>query len=222
LGFLTINLDMTGREVVLVGAGRVGRRKLADLVKAGARVRVVEPEPDDEVLALAKDGQIRLEPAFSESFLDLRPLIFVAIDDPEEGSRLAALARGRGLLINVADKPLDCDFHMPAVADFSPLRLAVTTDGASPALSALIAKELRERYRGHGLLAALLGELRPEIMASELPPPARREILTLLAGDSALLAMLAEGKASQARDRAGQLIRTFEDQARSGPLGVDG
>ena len=222
MGFLSINLDMTGREALVVGAGRVGRRKLADLLKAGARVRVVEPNPDESVLALASEGRIRLEPEFSESFLDLRPLIFVAADDPAEGSRLAALARSRGLWINVADQPIDCDFHMPAVADFEPLRLSVTTDGASPALSAAIARELRERYRAHGLLARMLAELRPLVLARPLAPEKRREILTSLAEDCLLLSLLAEGREREARARAEALLGPLRPPEGFSALGVDG
>jgi siroheme synthase (precorrin-2 oxidase/ferrochelatase) len=112
----------------------------------------------------------------------------------------------------VADRPADCDFHLPAVADLPPLRLAVTTGGASPALSAIIAAELRERYRGRGRLAALLARLRPEIMAAVPDPSRRRAILTELAGDPGLTAGLAEDRIEEARARLGELLA---------PLGVE-
>jgi precorrin-2 dehydrogenase/sirohydrochlorin ferrochelatase len=201
---------MAGREVLLIGAGRVGRRKLAVLLKAGAAVRVVEPKPDEGLLGMAAVGLVRLEASFDESFLSLRPIIIAAVDDPEEGRRLAALARGLGLLINVADQPADCDFHVSAVADLAPLRLAVTTEGASPALSAVIAAELRVRYRGHGLLASLLARLRPAILASGLPPERRRAMLLALASNPDLPALLAEGRAEEAKRALLDIIRPVE------------
>lgn len=221
MGFLTINLDMTGREALLIGAGRVGRRKLADLLKVGAKVRVVEPHPDDEIRDLARQGVIRLEKELSESFLDLKPVIFVAADDPGVGSRLSALAKARGLLINVADKPSECDFYMPAVADLSPLRLAVTTDGASPALAALIAAELRALYRGHGLLAAMLAKVRPAVLSSDLGEGERRRILTSLAEEPRLPVMLAKGEDGRARELVIDLLGSVRPPVDFLPPGGD-
>jgi siroheme synthase-like protein len=210
VGFLAINLDMGGRRALLAGAGRVGRRMLSDLLTAGAAVLVVEPRPSEEVRALAAEGRIRLEARFEEAFLDDRPIVFAALDDPGEGRRLAALARSKGLWVNVADQPADCDFHVPAVADLSPLRLAVTTDGGSPALAAAVAADARVRYRGHGRLAAILGRLRPLVMASGLSPECRREILLRAASDAGLADLLADGRTPEAMARLRELIRPVE------------
>jgi precorrin-2 dehydrogenase/sirohydrochlorin ferrochelatase len=102
---------------------------------------------------------------------------------------------------------------MPAVADLAPLRLAVTTEGASPALSALIAAELRDRYRGHGLLASLLARIRPVVMAAGLPPERRRGILLGVAADPALPGLLAEGRTEEAKSRLRDIIDPVEPPA---------
>jgi precorrin-2 dehydrogenase/sirohydrochlorin ferrochelatase len=200
LGYLTVNVDFNGRPALLIGAGEVGRRKLSDLVKAGARITVVEPRPDLRVRELAGQGRIRLEPLFSESLLDDSPWVFIALPDPDQARELSALARGRGLMVNVADRPGDCGFIMPAVADLSPLRLAVSTDGASPALSARIATELRVNYRGHGLLAAALARLRPAVFRAVPDPAIRRALLFALGADQALPRLFGEGRRAEAWD----------------------
>ncbi|MDR2442572.1 MAG: bifunctional precorrin-2 dehydrogenase/sirohydrochlorin ferrochelatase [Deltaproteobacteria bacterium] len=210
LGFLTINLNFSHRPALLIGAGGVGRRKLADLLKALAKVMVVEPKPDSYVTELANRGEIFLTGAFDESLLDASPLVFVAIDDPLEAKRLAHIARARGCWVNVVDRPEDCDFYMPAVVDLSPLRLAVTTDGASPALAAHIASELRERYLGHGLLADLMGRLRPWILKAGLSPEDRRTIFVSLAAQPELPKLLAENRIQEARKIIVDLIRPVE------------
>ncbi|MDR2301044.1 MAG: bifunctional precorrin-2 dehydrogenase/sirohydrochlorin ferrochelatase [Deltaproteobacteria bacterium] len=193
MGWLSVNIDFSNREVLLVGAGQVGRRKLADLLAAGARVRVIEPKVDPFLAKLQASGEILLENEFKESFLDARPWVFLALDDNAEAQRLGALARGRGLLVNRADRPEDCDFFMPALVGEAPFRLTVSTLGHAPALSARVAKELRTGYRGYGDLARLLGRVRPLILNSGLDPKKRRLIFKVLAEDKSLPELLSLG-----------------------------
>src|SRR3954454_5846913 len=46
---LPLFLNLTGRDVVLVGGGPVATAKLRQLLAAGARVRVIAPEITDEI-----------------------------------------------------------------------------------------------------------------------------------------------------------------------------
>lgn len=51
-------LDLTGRAVVVVGAGAVGARKVAELLAAGAHVTVVAPHVADAVADAAAAGRV--------------------------------------------------------------------------------------------------------------------------------------------------------------------
>jgi siroheme synthase-like protein len=178
----------------------VGQRKLAALLKAGAKIRVVEPNPEPVVLKLYAEGLIRLEKVFDETYLEACPLVFVAVDDAAESAAITNCARSKGLLVNSADRPSESDFFLPAVVDEDPFRVAVSTDGASPALAASVAAELRERYRGYGKFTELLGRLRPLIMASDLDSSDRRRLFFALANDSQLLKFIKDGSYCQARE----------------------
>jgi siroheme synthase-like protein len=206
LGFLTINLNFTGRPALLVGAGAVGKRKLAALLEAGAAVTVVEPKPDPAVSEMAQSGLIRLVPEFSDSLLESGPVVFVATDDSELSRQIARAAGAQGLLLNVADCPRECNFLMPAIVDLSPLRLAVTTEGASPALAAHLAADFRVRYLGHGLLAKLLGRLRPLILEADLDPNIRSGIFKALAANGQLPELLLANRLAEATEIVGLLI----------------
>jgi siroheme synthase-like protein len=195
LGWLSVNIDFSGRQVLLIGAGQVGKRKLKDLLATGAKVKVVEPTDDPYLTDLANKRVITLEKVFDESFLDQAPWVFVAVDgDAEsEGVRISALARRRGLMVNVADRPSACSFIMPALVSDPPFRLTVSTSGASPALSAAVARELRVRYKGYGALARLLGRLRPLVLSSGLDQVKRKTIFKAMAEDRALAELLDRG-----------------------------
>lgn len=77
-------------------------------------------------------------------------LAFVATDRPEAA---AARLKGRGLLVNVTDRPDLCDFTVPSVLDRNPVIVAVGTSGASAGM----AKQLRLRLEK--LLPQRLGAL---------------------------------------------------------------
>src|SRR5262245_48384453 len=55
-------LKLERRDVLLVGGGKVASAKLPELLRAGARVRVVAPHVHDSVMAL--DGVIVVQRAF--------------------------------------------------------------------------------------------------------------------------------------------------------------
>ncbi|MDR1546514.1 MAG: bifunctional precorrin-2 dehydrogenase/sirohydrochlorin ferrochelatase [Deltaproteobacteria bacterium] len=199
MGSLFVNVDFAGRPALLIGAGSVGRRKLGDLLAAGADVLVVEPDPVPETRQLAAEGRLRLASAFDETMLDSGPWIFVAVGDGPLAAKLAQLAKARNLPINVADRPELCSFMMPALAADPPFAVAVSTDGTSPALAAAVAAELRARYRGYGAVASLLGRLRPLVLASDLPIERRRVIFKRLAGAPELACLLSEGREAELR-----------------------
>lgn len=139
-------LDLRGVDVLVVGAGRIAARKVAGLVAAGARVRVVAPEVS-AALDRAAVVELRLR-RYEPSDLDGVRLVMVATGDPEVDAAVAADATAAGLWVNAADRPEHCSFILPAIARNGPLSIAVSTGGASPAL----ARRLRDRA------AELLGD----------------------------------------------------------------
>lgn len=62
-----VGLDLTGRRVVVVGAGTVAQRRLPRLVAAGADVLIIAPEATPAVEAMAAAGEVRWE---ARSYLD--------------------------------------------------------------------------------------------------------------------------------------------------------
>jgi siroheme synthase-like protein len=160
-----VSLDLHGVPVLVVGAGPVAARKIAGLAAAGALVRVVAPTISDEVdrSAVAELHRRRFEPGD----LDGVRLVVTATGDTDVDATVAADATVAGIWVNAADQPADCTFILPAVARNGPLSIAVSTDGASPAL----ARRLRDRA-GELLtdevvaLAAELAARRAEVRAA--------------------------------------------------------
>ena len=87
-------------------------------------------------------------------------LAFVALDDPRAAEAAALRLRGKGLLVNVTDRPELCDFTVPSVLERGPVLVAVGTGGASAGL----AKQLRLRLEA--ILPQSLGALAEALHAA--------------------------------------------------------
>ncbi len=102
MDYLPIFLDVRGRACLVVGGGPVAARKLALLLRAGARGVVVAPRFTDELRALDDTVELRERP-FAEIDLDGMMLVIAATDDAQVNAQVAALATARGLPVNVVD-----------------------------------------------------------------------------------------------------------------------
>ena len=166
-----IELDLTGRMVVVVGLGVVGHRKAAGLLAAGARVVGVDPSPRDEPEGVS----IRREP-YRPEHLQGATLVFAAAT-AEVNRQVVTDARAAGIWVNSANDANEGDFTIPAVWREGSVLLTVSTGGASPAL----AGALRDRAAGvlgnAGGLATVLAELRPVVLARVADPETRRRVL---------------------------------------------
>src|SRR5471032_91139 len=100
---LPLFLNLTGRDVLLVGGGPVATAKLRQLQAAGARVRVVAPEISAEILAL--HGQVTVfQRPFKPSDLDGAWLV-VAAATPDVNRHVADVAETQRIFVNAVDDP---------------------------------------------------------------------------------------------------------------------
>ncbi|MBI4918234.1 MAG: hypothetical protein HY825_20530 [Acidobacteria bacterium] len=116
-----VHLDLHGRKVLLVGAGKVAARRIDRFLRAGARVIVVAPEALPAIRRLAARGRIELRRrAFAPADVRGMWLVHAATDDPKVNRAVLAAVRairrrGATALASVADASwTDGDFVIPA------------------------------------------------------------------------------------------------------------
>ncbi len=183
-----IELDLRGRLAIVVGLGPVGSRKAAGLVAAGARVVGVDPRGPGAI-----EGIEVVAEAYRSGHLAGASLAFAAATPPVN-ARVVVDARRLGIWANSASEPGSGDFTLPATWRDGPILLTVSTSGASPALAASL-RDRAARALGPAAagLAALLLELRPEVLANVADPEARRRGLAEVADPRWLELYAAEG-----------------------------
>ena len=155
--FFSIELNLEGKNVLVVGGGRIALRKVKTLLPTGARITVVAPQFDPEFVSLqsadkvaelsrrAESASITLKTRPYEP-LDLRGIfmVFICTDQPTVNAQVSNDARARRILVNNACDYLDGDFIVPARMDFGEnIAVTVSTQGRAPSL----AKKLKQKIQ---------------------------------------------------------------------------
>jgi precorrin-2 dehydrogenase/sirohydrochlorin ferrochelatase len=187
-------MKLEGKRCLVVGAGKVAEPKIGGLLGTGARVRVIALQATETVQAWAQAGTITLElRAFAAEDLDGTFLAVVATASRALNGSIYREAQRRGVLCNVVDVPEFCDFYYPAVVRRGDLQIAISTNGQSPSLSQKLRQQLERQFGpGYAKWVKELGETRRLVLASDLDPERKRELLHSLASREALKAALAE------------------------------
>ena len=160
-----------GKRFLVIGAGAVARRKVRLLLQFTDRITVItqslpaqsnqeekkaekeaqelkvfskEPEEAEELTAFSNSGVEIIRRTFSPEDLKRADYCIASSDDKALNSQIAALCLSAGLPVNVPDDPSLCTFLMPSVIKRGPLVISVSTEGASPAMSAEIRRRIED------------------------------------------------------------------------------
>ncbi len=169
-------LKLKGQPCLIVGGGKVARRKADALLKADARVTVMAPVIDQALDRLAAARRLRCQRrGFEAAMLDDYFLVIAATDDRDLNRRIAEAAIQKKCLVNVVDDPAVGTFIMPSVIERDPVIIAVSTGGASPVLARLLRARLETLIpAGYGRLAGLIAAFRDRVKARFPKIPQRR------------------------------------------------
>ncbi len=146
----SIELNLEGRSVLVVGGGRIALRKVKTLLPTGARITVVAPQldPEFEALKSGESASITLKNRPYEP-LDLCGIfmVFICTDKPAVNAQVSNDARARRILVNNACDYLDGDFIVPARMDFGEnIAVTVSTQGRAPSLAKKLKQKIQEDW----------------------------------------------------------------------------
>lgn len=192
-----VNLVVSGKPVLVVGAGVVAVGKVSELVACGAVVDVVAPLVDERIAAAATGTVHRRE--FRAGDTAGYRLVVTATDDPAVNAAVSAEADAAGIWVNSADDPANCTFTLPARVRRGNLLLTVSTNGTSPAVATWIRRQLEDRYGSeHSDLLDLVAEVREDLRARGV---STEGLAWSEALDSGTLELVREGRLAEAKER---------------------
>jgi precorrin-2 dehydrogenase/sirohydrochlorin ferrochelatase len=192
-------LRLSARPCLVVGAGAIAESKIASLLEAGGRVRVVAPQATAQVRTWAQSNTIEWhQRPFQPHDLEGMFLVVTATSSTELHEQIFALATQRGVLCNVVDVPPLCDFYYPSVVQRGALQIAISTAGQSPALAQRLRKQLEDQFGPeYEEWLAQLGEAREKLHSTEMDPEERKRLLHKHASEEAFEAFLRNRRQSK-------------------------
>lgn len=197
MGYLSFNLQIAGKAIIVIGGGTVAERKVSNILAAGAELTVISPTLTYELQRLRDTGKIRhLSRKFQSGDFAEAFMVIAATNDHAANRAVAAEAKTLGILAEITDNPSAGDVTSPAIIRQGDLSIAISTNNMAPALSAAIKKELTPLFGPeYAESVRLLGVIREKLLTAGAASTYNTQILRDLADNlPALFAAGANGE----------------------------
>ena len=164
--------DIAGKNILVVGGGRIAKRRIRILLLFGPQITVVAPEMDEdlkiELADIDEETEIRAHKAdigrnfsvcwkrkdFEDSDIDGMDMVLAATDNGTVNRHIVSICKETGIPVNASDRQEDCDFHFPSVVLEDDIVVGITGDGTDHAkvrrTRETIQKALKEKDRRTG------------------------------------------------------------------------
>jgi precorrin-2 dehydrogenase/sirohydrochlorin ferrochelatase len=176
-------LKLEGKKCVVIGGGKVAERKIRSLLEANAIVFLISPDATPFLAKLAEEEKITwIKDTFKPDYLEGAWLVFACTNQREVQREVFQACEERKIFCNVVDQPDVSSFIVPSVVKRGALTLAISTSGASPAVSRRLRERL-ERLFGeeYASYLELMRRIRESILSKGLPQEEKERKLQVLA-----------------------------------------
>lgn len=178
-----IFLKLEGHKVLVVGGGSVAEQKLEAVLRSATDVTVIAPQVTDRIRSWTDEGRVRhLATEYRAGMAQGYFLVIAGTDSEDVNRAVFEEARQYGALANAVDDPDYCNFYAPAVVSRGDFQIAISTGGASPALSQHVRRELERTYGPeYGPWTAWLGRTRAALRQALPRSETRKQLIRMLA-----------------------------------------
>lgn len=128
----TLPIVLTNPDVLIIGGGKTALLKAKNLLSNGINFRLIATSICDELQQL---DIVKEERALALSDLNDASLVVDATGSSEVARQLVTAKQDCNFMLNCSSNQELSDFHFPALLKHGRLKVAVSTDGASPTIS---------------------------------------------------------------------------------------
>ena len=198
--YYPIFLNVKGKRCVVIGGGNVALRKVKALLDCEAKITLISPRPQPEIVKLSKRRTIHLiRREYEKEDLNDAVVAFACTDVKKVNHKVAEDSKKTKVLINVVDDPTSSDFITPSFFRRGDLTVAVSTGGASPALARRIRTKLEKSLgEEYAKLLSLTSEVRSALKerGRAVDGKAWQEVLNL----DLLIGLIQKGQPEKAKN----------------------
>ena len=137
---MIVDLNLKGKQVIVVGAGGEGLKKVNSLLTQDCQIIVISDSANTQIKNLAKQGKIqfKMQKLEDANFLsEYEPILVMAsTDDKELNRKIVQKAKKMRCYAYASDDPEFSDFAHPSVINIQDtIQVAISTGGRSPAMA---------------------------------------------------------------------------------------
>lgn len=172
-----IMIDLMGKEITVIGGGKIAYRKVNNFLKFGYEVTVVSREFIEDFKKIENKIKI-IKDEYSEKYIKDSFIVVAATNNKMVNESIGMFCRSNNKLVNVIDDQKLSNFIVPSCVKRGDLVISISTGGKSPSLASKIRKDLEIQYDdSYEEYLILLGELRVQILEKYNNPSIRKDLL---------------------------------------------
>lgn len=139
--YFPLFFDLSKKKVVVIGSGKIGKRRIKTILPFVNEIFVVTKEIDQELEELLKEKGHAMEKEVEDAdFLDA-DIVLIATDDQELNSSVYHTCKYHNILVNNCGNKEQCDFYFPGIVQKEEVVVGITASGKNHKK----AREIRER-----------------------------------------------------------------------------
>lgn len=144
--YFPVCIDIDGKNILVVGGGKIAYRKTQTLLNYGAVIEIVTPKlEDDRFYKLIKEKKINLvSKNFSEEDIDNKFMVIAATDDKELNKKIYDLGNSKNILVNNITTKNDLNTRFTAIYSGDDFQISISTDKGNPTRSLEILKKIKK------------------------------------------------------------------------------
>ena len=143
--YFPLFVDLTDKQIFVVGAGTIAKRRIRALCRFTDFLTVIAPEVNPELNKMEKEGMIHiLRKKYESRDIYEADMVIAATNDHKINEDIYRVCKERGIMVNVCSDKKKCDFYFPGLAEREDVVVGVTANGANHKKAKAVTEKIKE------------------------------------------------------------------------------
>jgi precorrin-2 dehydrogenase/sirohydrochlorin ferrochelatase len=176
VNYFPINLNLHNRCCIVIGGGKVAERKVFNLLEFNVTIKIISKDFTQNLWNIKNKFNL-INDTYDKKYLENSALVFICTNNKNLNEQIYSDAKNLNCLVNIVTHPELCDFTIPSLVKRGSLKIAISTDGKSPAISKLVKHKINECInKEYGELVELMGKIREKQLTINRTSDINREL----------------------------------------------